>query len=424
MDLQQIMSTYGNTHLQMAYFYTEDWHVAEEVLQKVFLAASKSNVKSTEFETMLLKDTMNFSKQYVQKKKKTVPFKQSTKLKDVIILAEYAHLHSQEISKFLTYSEPKVDKMLAKAYETLNKDLFERSHEDHFDEAMQARITAHIKNVPLQKRPKDLMYPLIMAGIGIALILLFMTTMNTDYIFSTSTVPMDESIQKVYTSIVIDDKDAFDTTTSFFDSDTTVMKNEKKIKLLEQYVKNAKETTLPKNTEPAADLIIRYANDETFAFRVYTEDGNYWLSNRATNKVYGGKFSGDDWFFYELTESKNTWIFFLFIVFTSFILPMIIQLSRNRSKFIPRSYYYVSEQHRLLHIIAIVAAIAFTFFGFLHDSRFLILYIICFSFIPFIVDFYYEYRYDRLFKKYIDTVITYSYLVLIIIIYTFLTTYF
>jgi len=70
LDLQQIMSTYGNTHLQMAYFYTEDWHAAEEVLQNVFLAASKSNVKSTEFETMLLKDTMNFSKQYVQKKKK------------------------------------------------------------------------------------------------------------------------------------------------------------------------------------------------------------------------------------------------------------------------------------------------------------------------------------------------------------------
>lgn len=423
MDLQQIMSTYGNTHLQMAYFYTEDWHAAEEILQTVFLAASKSNVKSTEVETMLLKDTINFSKNYMRKKGKSIALTQPLKLKDFIILSEYAHLNSYEISKFLKYSEPKVDKMLAKAYETLNKNLFEHSHEDRFDEAMQARITAHIENVPLQKRPKDLMYPLIMAGIGLALILLFITTMNTDYTFSTSTVPTDESIQKVYVSDAWDE-DAFSATTSFFDSDTAVMKNEKKIKLIEQYVKNAKETTLPKNTDPAVDLIIRYANDETFAFRVYTEDANYWLYNRATNKVYGGKTSGDDWFFYELTESKNTWIFFLFIIFTSFVLPMIIQISRNRSKFIPRSYYYVSEQHRLLHIIAIVAAIAFTFFGFLHDSRFLLLYIICFSFIPVIVDFYYEYRYDRLFKKYIDTVITYSYLVLIIIIYTFLTTYF
>lgn len=418
------MSTYGNTHLQMAYFYTEDWHAAEEVLQKVFLAASKSNVKSTEFETMLLKDTMNFSKQYVQKKKKTVPFKQSTKLKNLIILSEYAHLHLYEISKFLTYSEPKVDKMLAKAYETLNKDLFERSHEDHFDEAMQARITAHIENAPLQKRPKDLMYPLIMAGIGIALILLFMTTMNTDYTFSTATVPTDESIQNVYVSDVWDDEDAFSATTSFFDLDTTVMKNEKKIKLLEQYVKNAKETTLPKNTEPVVDLIIRYTNDETFAFRVYTDDANYWLYNRATNKVYGGKTSGDDWFFYELTESRTTWIFILFVVFASFILPMIIKMFGNLFNVIPRSYYYVSEQHRLLHIIAIVAAIAFTLFGILHDSRFLILYILCFSFIPFIVDFYYEYRYDRLFKKYIDNTIRYIGFTLMVILYMFFTTYF
>lgn len=122
MDLQQTMATYGEECLKIAYVYVNDWTIAEEIVQQVFLAyATQTNFSNDHAD--LLKMTVTNSRAQLRKRsfRKRSHTKNNGRLYDalqqlpmkyreVLMLTDYAQLDSLAISDILACSVRSVEK--------------------------------------------------------------------------------------------------------------------------------------------------------------------------------------------------------------------------------------------------------------------------------------------------------------------------
>ena len=148
-DLQKIMTDYGDYCLRVAYLYTQDWLAAEEVVQDVFLAYAMKpeNFRGdSALKTYLVKITVYKSHDYLRKQKKWWHMKEKTtaasaataverkseetmllnalnelslKYREVLILYYYEELNTTEISELLNCSVHTVKTRLNRARQAL-----------------------------------------------------------------------------------------------------------------------------------------------------------------------------------------------------------------------------------------------------------------------------------------------------------------
>lgn len=148
-DLQKVMTDYGEYCLRVAYLYTQDWLAAEEVVQDVFLAYAMKpdNFRGdSALKTYLVKITVYKSHDYLRKQKKWWHMKLPTtvasaattlerkseqtmlldalkklplKYREVLILYYYEELNTTEISEMLGFSVNTVKTRLNRARKAL-----------------------------------------------------------------------------------------------------------------------------------------------------------------------------------------------------------------------------------------------------------------------------------------------------------------
>lgn len=282
--------------------------------------------------------------------------------------------------------------------------------EKRFDAAMQARVTAYIEKMKPEAAPRrDLRYVLAMIGAAALVVLLLIMSLSPSHMQPQTTAAIDDPVKSIYANLAEENSD-FSVVPSDFDIDTTHIRNAKKIADLQTLLNATNEVkAVPKRAYHDVDLIVEYAHDDMRAFEFYSDDtGTYWFYDIDTKKAHKGQYGdGDYTSIYDIT-TNNTSLFFVFILmvwFISWLVPRVMKRIYAQLNVEERTFKYVSNRHRYANIISIaIAVVGFILIVFVvQQSQFI--YMLAFIYLPFIVDFYYEYRYGRMYRKYIENVL-------------------
>lgn len=273
-----------------------------------------------------------------------------------------------------------------------------------FDAAMQARVTTYIEQAPTPPR-KDLRYIFTMIG-AIALVALFLlVSLNPSYTQPQVSATINDPIKSFYANIA-EDNGEFKVVTSDFDLNTSHIRNAKKIAELQMLLTDVTAVkNIPKSAYHDVNLIVAYDNGDRRALQFYSDDTmHYWVYDIATKTTYKGAYEDEYKSIYDIVtiNSSAFFIFLLCMWAIGWLLPRVTKRIYKRLGVEKRPLKYVSERHRIVSIGSFI----FAFIG--YAAAFFIaphsyLYILALIYIPFIVDFYYEYRYGRAYRQYIES---------------------
>jgi hypothetical protein len=281
--------------------------------------------------------------------------------------------------------------------------------EQRFDAAMQARVTAYIEQARPEATPrKDLRYVFTMVGAAALVLLLLIMSLTPSHIQPQTTAAIDDPVKSIYANLAEENSD-FSVVTSDFDINTTHIRNAKKIADLQALLNATNEVkAVPKRAYHDVDLIVEYTHDKMRAFEFYSDDtGTYWFYDIDTKKAYEGQYGDDDTSIYDITM-KNMSVFFIALLLIwgiNWLVPRVMKRIYRRLGVEERPTKYVSNRHRYANIIGMaimfITAIVIIFVV----EQYQYVYILAFIYIPLMVDFYYEYRYGQMYRKYIESVL-------------------